>query len=516
MKSYIEKGKHIAIFIKDLCKVWISIWRFVDQDSSLLEEEKLGYFTLILNNAEVGDLKKIASVSSLETFVCSKPDFLILIEESEKLIGIIDAFDIKFTSLNFDGVSEDIRQYVYKNHNYSINPQMLFLMISTFGELNEENFNKSNYASIQLSKCDLLIDYVDSHIDKYIDAVYLNLDENKEEKLTYLIDLLNHSEIKKTDQERILLWTKTLVKDISELETPLELIDFLLQNSKAEVNWSNVVFVYKEKKNSFSEILLHFINDPDNAKTLSAEVFGSKEKKHVAFRRAFLVNNDIKDELYIIYINAFPFFYGDLNFETLSEPKVLALVDKRKLSFNLDNYNKLKSNFSSLHLILAIKNITSFFKTFSEINLSEQELIELLENSSLEISNKIKLIELFEAKNAITEIKALTLIGNINLSHSVLKLSENTMSSVLLKSSLRPDKKIELFIRNISMFTSDFMPNFLNALGGKYKELNEKGPMPSFRKTDSLVVFFDYLKRIGKISKIKNKDNMIKVTTFRN
>ena len=516
MKSYIEKGKDIAFFVKDLCKIWINIWSFVEQDSSLSEEEKLDYYTLILNKAEVGDLKKIASVSSLETFIFDKPDFLTLIDESEKLIEIIDLFDVQFTSLNFDGVSEDFRQYVYDNNNYAINPHMLFLMISTFGELNEENFNNSNYASIQLSKCDSLIVYVNSHIAKYIDAVYLKLETNKEEQPTYLVDLLNHSEIKKSDKERILLWTNTLIKDISELETPTELIDFLLQNLKAEANWSNIVFVYEEKEKSFSETLTNFINEPITAKTLSSKVFNSKEKNHAAFRRAFLLNNDIKDELYITYIDAFPFVYGDLNFETLSEAKVRALVDKRKLSFNLESYNKLKSNFSSLHLAFAINNITSFFKTFSELNLSEQELIDLLENSSLETSNKIKLIGLFEAENAITEIKALTLIGNINLAHSVLKPSEKTMSSILLKSSLRPDKKIELFIRDISMFTTDFTPNFLNALGGKYKELNEKGPMPSFRKTDSLVVFFDYLKRIEKISKIKDKDNMIKVTTFRN
>ena len=516
VKSYIEKGIDVTIFIKDLCKVWTNIWNFIEQDSSLSEEEKWGYYTLILNNTKCGDLKKIASVSSLETFICDKPDFLILIDESEKLTEIIDLFDTKFTSLNFDGVSEDIRQYVYTNNNYALNPHMLFLMISSFGELSEENFNKSNYTSIQLSKCDTLIDYVDGHIAKYIDAVYLKLEENKEEQLTYLVDLLNHTEIKKSDQERVLLWTNTMVKDISELETPTELIDFLLQNCKAEANWSNVVFVYEEKENIFSETLSHFINDADNAKILSTELFDSKEKNHVVFRRAFLLNNDVKDEFYITYIDAFPFVYGDLNFETLSEPKVRVLVDKRKLSFNLDNYNKLKLNFPSLHLTFAIKNITSFFKEFLELNLSEQELIELLENSSLETSNKIKLIELFEPENAITEVKALTLIGNINLAHSVLKLSEKTMSSVLLKSSLIPDKKIELFIRDISMFTSDFTTNFLSVLGGKYKELNEKGPMPSFRKTDKLVVFFDYLKRIGKISTIKDKGTMIKVTTFRN
>ncbi len=516
VKSYIEKSKHVSVFLKELCKIWTNIWGFIEQDSSLSEVEKLTYYTLILNNAEVSDLKKIASVSGLESFISSKPDFLTLIADVEKLREIIDLFDIKFTSLVFDGISKDIKEYVYESNNYAFNSSMLMLMIKTFGEFNQENFNNSNYAAIQLSKCDLLINYVDNHITEYIDSVYLKLENNKEEQLNYLVDLLNHAKILKSDKERILLWTNTVIEDISELETTSELIDFLLQNNKVEANWLNVIFVYEEKENTFSDSLLNFINDQKNAKTLSSKILNSKENNQPAFRRAFLLNNDINDEFYSLYIDAFPFNYSELNYETLSKPKVTALVEKGKLFFNLDNYNKLKTNFNSLHLTFAINNISSFFKEFSVLNLSELELIELLENSSLETSNKIKLIGLFETENTLTEVKALTLIGNISLEHTALKLSEPTLSSILLKSSIKQTQKIELLVRNISMFNSDFIPTFLNSLGGDYKQLNEKGPMPSFKKTNSLVVFFEYLKKIGKISKIKDKGDLIKITTFRN
>lgn len=516
VKSYIEKAKDSAVFLKDLCKVWTNIWSFIEQDNSLSAEEKLSYYSQILNNSELEDIKEIASVSGLETFICNNPEFLSLIDDSEKLMDIIDLFDIKFTTLTFDGVSEDIRQYIYVKNNYALNPYMLNLMIKTFGDLNKENFNKSNYAAIQLSNCDSLIKYVDAHLAKYINSVYLKLESNKEEQLDYLMDLLNKDEITISDKERILLWTKTLVNDISELEKPSELSVFLLENCKADANWPNLVFIYSENENSFTETLTNFINKPNNAKILSSEIFNSKENNHSNFRRAFLLNKNIDDELYSSYVDAFPFIYGDLSFETLSENKVKLLVEKNKLSWNLDNYNKLKLNFNPLHLVFSMNNIQSFFKAFSEINLSELELIELLENHNLEMSPKIKLIGLFEIENTITEIKTLTLIGNINLKHTALKLSVITLSSILLKSSIRSNEKIELFVRNISLFNEDFITSFLNSLDGKYKELNEKGPMPSFRKTDSLVIFLDYLKRIGKISKIKDKGNMIKVTTFRN
>ena len=392
VRSYIEKSKHVAIFVKELCKIWTNIWGFNEQDSSLSEAEKLTYYILILNSAELSDIKKIASISGLESFISNKSDFLTLIEDVEKLIAIIELFDIKFTSLNFDGVSKNIREYVYENNNYALNSSMLMLVIKTFGEFNQENFNNSNYVAIQLSKCDSLISYVDNHITEYIDSVYLKLENNKEEQLDYLVDLLNHDKIIEPDKERVLLWTNTVIKDISELHTSLELIDFLLQNNKIEASWLNINFIYEETEKSFSEMLMVFLNDTENTKTLSSKIFDSKEINHIAFRRAFLLNNNINDEFYSLYIDAFPFSYGELNYETLSKPKVTALVEKRKLSFNLDNYNKLKANFSSLHLTFAVNNISSFFKEFSVLNLSELEFIELLENSNLETSNKIKLI----------------------------------------------------------------------------------------------------------------------------
>lgn len=515
VKSYIEKSEHATIFVKELCKIWTNIWGFIEQDSSLSDGEKLTYYALILNHAEVGDIKKLASVSGLESFIISKADFLTLIEDTEKLISLIDVFDIKFTSLNFDGTPKDIKEYVYSNNNYALNPHMLGLIIKTFGDFDKDNFNKSNYAAIQLSTCKPLIKYVDDQIANYLDSTYLKLESNKEEQLNYLIDLINQSEIVISDKERILLWTDTLIKDISELETPTELIDFLLQNNKAEANWSNIIFVYEDMENSFSNTLLGFLNDPENAKTLSSEILNVKEKNHTVFSRAFLLNNGINDELYTRYIDAFPFVYGDLHFEKLSEIKVRALVEKGKLSFNLDNYNGLKSNFTSLQLIFAINNISKFFKIFSELNLSELELIELLENPGLGVSNKIRLVELFDAENAITEIEALTLIGNLSVENSALKLSERTLSSILLKSLIKQENKIELYVRHLSLFSTDFIPIFLNSLGGDFKKLNEKGPMPSFKKTDSIVVFFNYLKKNGKISKIKDKDERIQITTFR-
>src|SRR5690606_3059654 len=125
--------------------------------------------------------------------------------------------------------------------------------IKKFGYFDEKNFYKSNYSAIRVSKCESLIKYVENNVNEYIDSVYLKIDINKDEPYNYLLDLLNHTEIEKSDQERILLWTNTLIKDISELNSIKDLIDFLLENNKIEINWNNIFHAYSIKDYEFSD-----------------------------------------------------------------------------------------------------------------------------------------------------------------------------------------------------------------------------------------------------------------------
>ena len=512
--SYIKEDKNSGVLIKTLCKSWIGIWKFIEEDSSLTDCEKSNYLSLILNNAEIEDIENIASTSQLEAVLNAKSDFLSIVSDTKRQIEIIDEFDLKFNSLKWDESRKEIREYIYSMNNYEINPPMLRIMIKEFGEYREEDFNHSNYAAIKLSGCDRLIEYVEKNIEAYINAVYLKLKDNFKEKQAYLLKLLNNSNIKKTSKESIITQTETLLPSLSELEDSKELSDFLIENLKIEPTWKNVIFKYQENENKFSETLTGFLNNTKITKNLVKDSI-PEGKELLSFRRDFLLNNKILDELYISYLKTVPLPFKGLSFESLSFKKVEALVNELKLSFNQENYNKLRSSFSPIHLIFIILNISEFFKIYSEIVLSESDLAEILGNSMLTDSHKIKLIEKFEADNAISGQKALSLIGKMALKHKELKLSDSNISSILLKSALKTNEKIELFMNNLTSFDKEFITSFLSSLGGEYKQLNEKGPMPYFKNTALLLSFFQYLKQERKISKIKEKKDHIQVTTFR-
>jgi len=516
IKSYIENGKYVEILIKELSSKWINFWGYVELKSSLSEEEKLEFYSLILNNASENDIYKLSKNTGMELFISNKPNFLTFINKESQLIMIIDLFDIKFSEINFDDVSEKIQLYIYRAKNYKIVKPMIELMLKTFGSYNEEAFNSRNYECIQTSGCDELIKYVEEYINTYLNQVYLKIESNIYEQEDYLIKLLNNSDITPDNKENLLKHSNTQLSNISKLiPESFILFDSILENNRLVPNWENIAFIFKENQSQFSEPLLDYINQADVTATLSSKSFLSKEKNHPTFRRAFLLNNDILDERYDKYLNSFPYTYNDLDFEKINKAKVKALVEHKKLQFNATIYSKLKTGYTSLHINLLINNVSKFIKEFDKIELSEKDLIEILSSPKVDTSSKIKIIHLFQDNHPITEVEALTLIGSLKLIYTALNLKESILNKILLESSLNSQQKIELLLNNKSIKKDEFLSNFLNSLGGDFKSLNSKGPMPSFDKTEVLKRFFHELKEVRKISKVKEKDDSIKVTTFR-
>jgi hypothetical protein len=93
--------------------------------------------------------------------------------------------------------------------------------------------------------------------------------------------------------------------------------------------------------------------------------------------------------------------------------------------------------------------------------------------------------------------------------------SQTILENVLLKSEIEDKDKIEIFNSNNQKFAYEFVNSFLNSLKGNFSKLTGKGPTPTFNKTDYLTTFFEYLKDKDLISKIIDKGNKVKVTTYK-
>lgn len=514
IRSYIIRGNNLPLFIKLLCNNWKNIWSYFDNVDDLPKEEKEAIFYLILNKAEMIDIEEMKNNSSMISFIESQADFVEKIEDTTRLKDIIRGFDIKFNNLDTRYISDDITEYIYSNNNYAINPVMLALMIKKFGNYDEKKFFESNYQSVLESGATQLIDYIHSYINKYVESTYLKLTENREDSKV-LIELLNHPEIESKNIINIIDLTNTQIDDVAKIENNIDLIlESILEKFKMRPTWENVINIF-DKGEGLLKPLIAYLNNSNTAEALSGRVYSNTNEEDL-FKNWFLLLDEIDDSLYIQYLDSFAEKYSIENLQNLSKEKINGLVQKEKLVFTSKDFLKIKEAFSPLHIDYAINCIDDFIEEFNNIDILEKDISLLWTNERLKAPLKFKILELFAANNEITDVDLLTLIGELYLNHPQHKLSSKIIAQILLESNLQEDHKIELFLNERTLFDKQFITDFLSALGGKFKDLTQKGPMPTFENSKISKEFFDYLKSVNYVSKVIIHDEKnIKVTTFK-
>src|SRR5690606_13739177 len=316
-----------------------------------------------------------------------------------------------------------------------------------------------------------------------------------------LIELLNHPEIESKNIINIIDLTNTQIDDVAKIENNIDLIlESILEKFKMRPNWENVINIF-DKGEGLLKPLIAYFNNSNTAEALSGRVYSNTNEEDL-FKNWFLLLDEIDDSLYIQYLDSFAEKYSIENLQNLSKEKINGLVQKEKLVFTSKDFLKIKEAFSPLHIDYAINCIDDFIEEFNNIDILEKDISLLWTNERLKAPLKFKILELFAANNEITDVDLLTLIGELYLNHPQHKLSSKIIAQILLESNLQEDHKIELFLNERTLFDKQFITDFLSALGGKFKDLTQKGPMPTFENSKISKEFFDYLKSVNYVSKV--------------
>ena len=225
---------------------------------------------LILNYAEIDDLKIISEKSQLKNDIETNSEFLNLIFDVEKLIQIIKELKIKFQNVDFTGATQKVKDFIYENDHYGINIPMIELMMKNFGNFSQDEFNKSNYSAILNSECDSLIEYIQSYINTYVKNVFLEIPENSQEREDTLISLLNNDHVTLQYRKAVVKKVDTKIIDPNELISE-EMIHFILEEGKLIPSWKNILYFYNKTNGQFEDHLNKFLNSENNFKELIEE-----------------------------------------------------------------------------------------------------------------------------------------------------------------------------------------------------------------------------------------------------
>ncbi|MCD4729186.1 MAG: hypothetical protein K8R74_01200, partial [Bacteroidales bacterium] len=512
--DFIDYTASIESFILFLCEQWTSIWSFIENESNFSEEKKEKYFKLIIEYANVKDIKEI--FSDFKSKISNNKNFLGIIKDTERLKEIIKILNVKFIEID-ESSPELLFDYIYEGNYYTINPKMLEIILKHNKVFKQIEFDTKNYSAIKLSDLQNLIEYVESCIDEYIASVYLKLESNTDEPLEFLIELLNNDEVSIEDKEKIINNTETIVYDVNEIED-LKVVNLLLNESKVLAIWENIISIYIQNENKLSDELISYVNVLENAKYLSRGKIDETEPDEdivKEFLKDLLLDDRIGDQCYKFILKSIPYIYESLSYGGLSHEKVELLIENDILSLNASNYNLLKDNFG-LHIMLIERNLQGFIDDIASFEIEEDDILELLQSNQISISQKEKIIENYDYSIFTESASLLKHLGKLLIDNLNFNVNENMIKPILKNTDLTTNEKITIFNHNSEKLDNDDIMEVLDSFGKPYSRItiNRKRPLIDNNKLN--MEFVEILKKKHCISKYTVEKNGIRISTFYN
>ena len=474
--GFIDNGIRIDLFIKELYHCKIDVFDLVYRNSNLPDKRLSQYFKLVIENADIEDIKAISEKSFLSVAIADNPndnyDIFDLVSDETKIKTTLKGLNIKFKKINPHSISEDMLNYICQNNHYQINVQMLKLIIQAKGNFNQVDFDARNYYAIQNSNCIELASYIDSNISEYIDNVYLKLETNTQEKEDCLIILLNKEDLDIKQKEAIIQKVETKISRLTEIKT-IEVDDLLFENSKLQPNWKDIIIRFENSEIVISESIIMFLNNIENAKTLSKTKIdkeGLDEDTIKTFSRVLMLNRDIHDDSYSHILKSIPYIYSSLSFESLTEDKVNLLIKNNRLELSSANYTVLRDNFPNLHIDLIEKRYSKLTnELLGELSFDNDDITLILESFILPINNKQMIVDAYDEDEVINSAEILSLLRDLALNQSF-KISKDVLMAVLTQTK-DIELRIKLYNNQRNRLNKEDITTFLNSLPEPYSEI---------------------------------------------
>jgi hypothetical protein len=516
INDFLNNGKNIDLFIKELVKKWPGIWEFIDQKSLYDEERKTKYFKFLIEFADLTDLQSMYQSEAFKNTVLAKKDFLSIIPDSKRLEQIIEELKIKFTDLTIDYSPESLLDFIYLNNFYKINPVMLKLILAQRKGLSENDFNTQNYYAISKSHCVLMAHYINDNLDEYISDVYLELPDNNQEHEEELLKLLNSDQLSEEIKARIIKQVLTRISDLSKISDVNVKLETIEQN-KVVPTWNNVFDYYQADGSTGINFLETITNDDSNLKVLAAAKIPKDEDPEIKTYRPFihkiLSHNAFTDIVYNELLDSVPYRYPNLDFSDMNQEKVAGLIDKHILSFNVANYDQLKETKAPLHLAFLKMHKAAYIADLEPFKVDGDDLLNLLQSEKFTSSEKNILTERADETIIISSGPLLQKIGELILRDNSFRVSPAILQSILVTNSLSVEQRVRIFAWKHEQITPPFT-DFLNALHEPYSEITINGKRPMLSPTEYNQKLADVLQSRGYISSYDISEKGIRIATF--
>lgn len=396
--------------------------------------------------------------------ILNRPNFFKEIEDYVESITIMevlsehneDTFDyakIYFDDIELDNLSEE--QYnKFIEYNLYRYDKDIFSKILNYK--NSDEVKVVSYANILNSKLDDLIRNTNTNLYHFVDEVLFSLNELSETEGSFL-SLLNSQKLNKLAIRTDLIDKSNVTVEKIRQVTDSSLWATLLEKRKCSITWENIEDYYENVEIDLSVMNSIFTNQNEVISLKKQyDKSDSKDKLKVLLKR--MVDNKAigitEDNIELLEITTY-------DAGNLSSQSTHILARNNLIDFNIENFSKFKEDGVIVEVVLNHPN--DFLENYSEIDLSEKEIISIIKNWKLEsikeligtIVNEesdeffenIELVEiLLERGISSDDILFVKLFENINVEYLneyfIFNLKERTLSKSTIEQTLN------LFLEN--------------------------------------------------------------------
>ena len=471
-KEYIERGQNVGLFVSELCKYYIHIWKCVLEDVTLSDEVKYKYLELIFNNATMPQIEKINEADNsncIKNFIVEDENSLAMLNgvSSDVMIEFISEQSVVFCKVNNTGADKQVLEFIYKNNMYELNRDMIASVIGFYHPELEEELSKSHYTTLIKANNDVLNTRIWGSFEEYVNLFVLGIAENTAEDIETVEDIIERLAninvdlvFEVLDKEQV-SWadfneccTNDVEKDIKK-----KIWNYLLQNQRIYATWNNFDAYYTEF--GLTSELSTWVNKICND-IVHTEITGNINDDCI---KKIITNSEILLQTVEQIADNYE-CKAEIEFDLskLSEEKINLLIEKQFIRYSVSITQKIKSQAIGSFTVYCEQYIDDFMNDLASVSLNENEIILLLDDIKIDNKFKPEILKKISA-SSMTEKLAKVIADNKFK-------AEKTYVTNAWNKLLDVDKQM-LLINHLLTYDISEIPNLLKTIGKEWSRLSD-------------------------------------------
>lgn len=354
------------------------------------------YIALIINEFDLNEIKIFDKNKELTNLI-SKYDYsgsVFILNNKNTFLEKLNSLGVKFNKLN-GALDQNLFSYLYEKDMYNYNWENIETIINIRMSIDFLKTTTKWISILEYKQLESLKKYTYSDNKNINILLKIYFEELEREKITdsqnSIIEVLINENICNELKIKYIKALGVKIHNLNELKFNEEIINKIFNENKFESTLENYLIYYErnisEGEIRFTDKMVENINKNNIIIDKNFVNFLENYKKNDIFFDEILKRNDIENNKYeMILSNMNIVKYNDFNIDNLDSEKILFLINKKIIFFNIGNLENLRKNYKGLVNKFIKENIEDYLENIEDNKkiLIEEEYMELLKDSECE------------------------------------------------------------------------------------------------------------------------------------